>query len=106
MQKTNSQAPRPPSPKGGLEATGDNLAVRGRLALLGWPSLAAWADAMGYDPQMVRITIKQWGNRTDREPHGGIGRALMRDLRRTLAEEVRAEAAHLSFPHIKPSQAA
>jgi hypothetical protein len=62
------------------------VTVRGRLALLGWPSLEAWAQAHGYRAQMARYCVVTWGNRADKKPHGGIARALMRDLRATLSE--------------------
>jgi hypothetical protein len=62
--------------------------VRGKLALLGWPDFTSWAKAHGYDRQMLGAVVRTWGNRTDREPHGGISRALMHDLRRTLDEGI------------------
>lgn len=67
------------------EGIGDAVTVRGKLALLGWASVAAWARAHGYDAQIVRWTITHWGNRTDRRPHGGLTRHAMRDLRDTLS---------------------
>lgn len=61
--------------------------VRGKLALRGWRSLAAWAVANGYLPGTVRRAVYDWGHRADREPHGGINRQIIRDLRRELGEE-------------------
>lgn len=73
---------------GAIEPIGDRVRVRGRLAIQGWPSLSAWAAAHGYGEEMANYTVKTWGNRTDKAPHGGVARALMRDLRRTLAEGI------------------
>lgn len=74
------------------EVIGDVTAVRGRLALLGWRSMRAWAHAHGYLRVTVRNTVVTWGQRTDRrQPHGGISRAVMRDLRRTFAEGITPE---------------
>lgn len=67
------------------EGIGDRTTVRGKLALLGWHSLREWALAHGYDRQLAAYTIKTWGNRTDRKPHGGLTRQVMRDLRETLS---------------------
>lgn len=67
------------------EVIGDVVKVRGRLAMLGWPSMAAWARAHGYSRQTVTITVQKWGTRTDRKPHGGFSQAVMRDLRETFA---------------------
>lgn len=72
----------PPSPGEGI---GDAITVRGKLALLGWPSVAEWARAHGYDRQIVGWTICRWGNRTDRRPHGGLTRQVLVDLRATLS---------------------
>jgi hypothetical protein len=66
-------------------ALGDAITVRGKLALLGWPSVESWAKAHGYQRAMANYCIRTWGQRTDRQPHGGISRQLMRDLRETLA---------------------
>ena len=71
------------------EPIGDALSIRGRLNLLGWESFSAWGDAHGYKPGSVRAAIRTWGLRTDRAPHGGISRAVMRDLRATLAQGIR-----------------
>lgn len=86
MPNRNAQAAgsRHPKSVGVIEPLGTAVVVRGKLALLGWPSVAAWARAHGYLPVMADHTVRVWGNRTDRTPHGGISRALMRDLRETL----------------------
>jgi hypothetical protein len=82
MAKTNAIVQPPAST---AEVIGDVTVVRGRLALLGWKSLRAWAIAHGYLPMTVRATIVTWGTRADRrQPHGGIARAVMHDLRATL----------------------
>ena len=49
-------------------------------------SLRGWAIARGYPPPTVYSVVRRWGQRTDRKPHGGIGRQIMADLRRELEE--------------------
>ena len=70
------------------EPIGSALSIRGRLNMLGWESFSAWGEAHGYKPGSVRAAIHTWGQRSDRTPHGGISRAVMRDLRTTLAQGV------------------
>lgn len=70
------------------EPIGDVLSIRGQLHLLGWTSFTAWAKAHGYKRQAVSAAVIAWGQRTDRAPHGGISRAVMRDLRQTIAQRV------------------
>lgn len=70
------------------EPIGDVLSIRGQLHLLGWTSFNAWAQAHGYKRGSVSAAVRTWGLRTDRAPHGGISRAVIRDLRTTLAEKV------------------
>ena len=72
---------------------GDVITVRGKLALLGWPSMRVWARAHGYPHGTVRQTVYRWGMRDDRPPHGGIARAVMRDLRNTLETAKRPDQA-------------
>ena len=36
-------------------------------------------------PRTVYVTIKRWGSRTDRQPHGGFGRQIMALLRKEVA---------------------
>lgn len=67
---------------------GDVLSIRGQLHLLGWTSFSAWATAHGYKRGSVSAAVRTWGQRTDRAPHGGISRAVMRDLRQTIAQGV------------------
>jgi hypothetical protein len=87
MKERNAFAPRCVPPRvEPLTPVGDRITVRGRLALLGWPSIHSWARAHGYEGQMASYCVGVWGNRTDKHPHGGISRAVMRDLRATLAE--------------------
>ena len=71
------------------EPLGDSLSIRGRLHLLGWESLNAWAKAYGYQRGTVSAVIRTWGLRIDRAPHGGISRAVLQDLRTTLDQGVR-----------------
>ena len=68
------------------EPIGDVLTIRGKLQLLGWTSFTAWATAHGYKRGSVSAAVRTWGQRTDRAPHGGISRAVMRDLRQTIAQ--------------------
>jgi hypothetical protein len=92
MMNVNAK-PRRHHPQTGdtVRPLGDPLSVRGQLALLGWESVSAWAAAHGYERLMAAYCIRTWGNRVDRRPHGGIARALMADLRRTLVEGKRPE---------------
>lgn len=71
------------------EPLGNNLAIRARLLTLGWPSLAEWSRKHGYKNPTVVIVMKTWGQRTDRMPHGGISRAIVRDLRATMTQGIR-----------------
>ena len=48
-------------------------------------SLHAFALRNGFMPRTVYVTVKRWGNRTDRQPHGGFGRQIMVLLRKELA---------------------
>jgi hypothetical protein len=67
---------------------GDRLRLRGRLALLGWPSLQAWAVHHRFDPTAVHHALSKWAKpRTDgRRPHGKASTAIITSLRATLAE--------------------
>ncbi|MCX7258546.1 MAG: hypothetical protein NTZ64_18020 [Polaromonas sp.] len=73
------------------EPIGDALSIRGQLSMLGWRSFNAWAKAHGYKSRLVIHAVNAWGQRTDRAPHGGISRAVMRDLRQTIAQRVGPE---------------
>lgn len=93
MVKSNAPSTRRHPPKVATPSViGDSVTVRGRLALLGWTSVEAWARAHGYERKMASYCIRTWGNRSDRQPHGGISRALMRDLRDTLESQKRPES--------------
>ncbi len=63
---------------------GEPLAVRARLMTLGWPNLTVWAHAHGHKPVTVYSVVKIWGQRSDRAPHGGLSRVVVRDLRATM----------------------
>lgn len=76
----------------------DITKVRGQLALLGWPSLSAWAREHGYQRMTVAWVITSWGDRTDREPHGWCARAVARDLRHTLATGKRPKPVDPALP--------
>jgi hypothetical protein len=70
-----------------MKQLGDMNEVKTKLQARGWSSVAAWARAHGYLPVTVRRTVYDWGRRVDRDPLGGIGRQIIRDLRRTLDEQ-------------------
>jgi len=66
---------------------GDMNTVRAKLLLAGWFSVSQWARAHGYLPVTVRRVIYDWGTKGV-EPLGGIGRQIMADLRRTIADRM------------------
>lgn len=72
---------------------GDPTVLRGRLALLGWRSLSAWARAHGHCRSLTQRAVAVWGghaaDRPRRALHGGITRAILSDLVATLAEQRR-----------------
>lgn len=59
--------------------------VKAKLRKCG-KSLHAWALAHGYPPSTVYNVVQRWEHRTDRQPHGGISRQIMAELRRELEE--------------------
>lgn len=67
---------------------GDRLRLRGQLALLGWPSLQAWAAHHSFDPTAVHHALNKWAKpRTDgRRPHGKASAQIISSLRATLSE--------------------
>lgn len=67
-------------------ALGDATRVRGLLAMAGYRSISEWANCHGIKPVTARRVIYDWANRADREPHGGVAREVMRQLRETLRE--------------------
>lgn len=67
-------------------ALGDATRVRGLLWLSGYRSITDWAIKHGIKPVTARRVIYDWANRTDRDPHGGIAREVMRKLRETLRD--------------------
>jgi hypothetical protein len=90
-----------------MEPLGTVLAVRLRLMQLGWNSLSAWGEAHGYPRGSVRAAVLTWGQRTDKTPHGGIARAVMRDLRTTLELGLTPEQpqpAHITAQPAAPAQ--
>lgn len=68
----------------GREPLGDATRVRGLLAMAGYRSITAWAQAHGIKPVTARRVIYDWANRTDRDPHGGVAREVMKKLRETV----------------------
>jgi len=70
-----------------MKAIGNMQQVRMQLMLRGYRSVEAWAQAHGHISASVRRAIYDWGMRSDREPHGGITRQIMSDLRATLVNE-------------------
>lgn len=89
MSKINANKPEKETTVIKNEPLGDVLSIRGQLHLLGWASFNAWAQAHGYKRGSVSAAVRTWGLRTDRAPHGGISRAVMRDLRSTLTQGIR-----------------
>ncbi|MCU0963576.1 MAG: hypothetical protein MUF08_00630 [Burkholderiaceae bacterium] len=83
MTQSNAKTQAPNLP---ASPVGDLRTVRAKLVLAGWPTMKAWAEAHGYQRGTVSYAIRSWGMRTDRQPHGGLARAVMGDLRRTLAK--------------------
>lgn len=69
-------------------ALGDAPRVRRLLAKAGYLSIKEWAIKHDIKPVTARRVIYDWANRTDRDPHGGIAREVMRKLRETLREVV------------------
>lgn len=55
--------------------------VQAVLLKRGWRSVQAWAVANGFLPVTARRVIYDWWHRTDRLPHGGIGRQIIQALR-------------------------
>lgn len=50
-------------------------------------SLRAFAQAENFKYRTVCLTVQRWGDRTDREPHGGTAKLIMTRLRERLNEE-------------------
>jgi hypothetical protein len=72
----------------------DPVAVRGRLALLGWPSLSAWAKAHGFCRNHTRYVVTTWGQPRPsgrRAPYGGVTLAIAHELTSTLIEQRRPD---------------
>lgn len=44
-------------------------------------SLRRWALENGYAPRTVHAVVRRWEHRADRQPHGGIARQIMVNLR-------------------------
>jgi hypothetical protein len=67
---------------------GDRRRLRGQRALLGWPSLQAWAVHHDFDPTAVHHALNKWAKpRTDgRRPHGKASARIISSLRATLSE--------------------
>ena len=77
-----------------VSALGDVTTVRGRLALLGWRSLSAWAKAHGYDRTHVDYAVRTWGrpgHGKARACYGGITLAILRDLAATITHSRRPD---------------
>jgi len=77
------------------EPLGDATRVRGLLAMAGYRSITAWAEAHGIKPVTARRVIYDWAHRADRDPHGGVAREVMEKLRQTVeaARDAAREAA-------------
>ena len=61
------------------------MSIKAKLKERG-KSLRGWAIERGYHPRTVSTVTQRWEQRTDRNPHGGIARQIMADLRRELGE--------------------
>jgi hypothetical protein len=72
----------PPRPKQPTPAQGFGTELR----RLGWRSVHHWAAANGHKKTTVTQTLNRWAHRTDKEPHGGTAKQIMRRLRRDIAE--------------------
>lgn len=80
--------------KAAYQPLGDRLTIRGRLMLLGWPSITAWSVAHGYPKTSVDAVIGTWGLRTgNRVPHGAVSCAVVHDLRHTMDAGIRPQNA-------------
>lgn len=73
-----------------MKAIGTTDEVKARLMLRGWRSMSAWARENGYLPVTVRMAVSIWGLRTDKEPHGGLNRQIIKKLRADLARPTKA----------------
>ena len=83
------------------EAIGETLNIRGRMHMLGWSSIGAWARAHGYPRTSVYSALGTWGTRTDRAPHGQITLCILKDLRATLCEGRRPESLESTIPSMQ-----
>lgn len=61
--------------------------IRQALRARGW-SLNTWAQAHGYRPRTVYSAVETWAGRTDRQPWGGISRAIMAALAADLGADI------------------
>lgn len=43
-------------------------------------SLQQWAIKRGFNPRTVQRTVRNWGH-VDRQPHGGVGREIIKKLK-------------------------
>lgn len=57
-------------------------------------SLPDFARRRGYLYHTVFVTVQRWGHRTDRQPHGGIARQIMADLRAELFANPQEDSRH------------
>lgn len=83
-------------PEADADLLGDRLRLRGQLALLGWPSLQAWARHHSFDPTAVHHALRKWARprQDSRRPHGRASSAIISSLRSTLAEGRRFDEAN------------
>jgi len=56
-----------------------------RLRSRGYHSISRWAESRGYRPGTVLNAVNFWWG-TEKTPHGGIARMIMRDLQKTIGE--------------------
>ena len=78
------------TPPADHDLLGDQLRLRGELALLGWASLTAWGRAHGFEQSAISHALRTWGRRNDgRGPHGKNSSAIIDGLVRTVHEQKR-----------------
>ena len=79
----------PPLPAGPLSENPDKAASRVLAALRDKSTSARqWAIKHGYPPRSVYAVIRDWAGRTDRHPHGGQARQIIRLLRQELGADL------------------
>jgi hypothetical protein len=76
LEHMNTELTPSPLPTQGVAAA---LRARGL-------SLRQFARRQGYVYRTVCITVQRWGQRSDRQPHGGLARRIMAELLAELSQ--------------------